>query len=230
MLYNNIVEGTFVNRINRFLANVIIDGDLIKAHVKNTGRLRELLTPNAKIYLQCADNKTQRKTTHSIIAVEKDDIIINIDSQAPNQVIEDALKEHMIIENLSSIKREQTYGKSRFDFYYETTSKKGFIEVKGATLIKENCISFPDAKTTRGLKHINELITARENGYEAMVIFVIQLTSNKPFSPNYDADKDFACALTRALKKGVNIKAYYCNVTPSSIRIFNEAKVLLDKL
>ncbi|HKK96040.1 MAG TPA: DNA/RNA nuclease SfsA [Anaerovoracaceae bacterium] len=229
MLYKNIVIGYFISRENRFLANVSINGKVENAHVKNTGRLKELLLPNAKVYIEDhrgCDNK--RKTRYSIIAVEKDGILFNIDSFAPNKIIEEAILDNKIITDLKYLKREQTYGNSRFDLYYETTKDKGYIEVKGATLEKSNCISFPDAKTTRGLKHVNELIKVKESGYNAMVIFVIQLKSDKPFIPNYEKDKNFCNELSIAIKKGVIVKAFYCNVTPYSITLSNEAKVLIN--
>ena len=230
MKYDNIITGIFLSRENRFLAMALIDNITVAVHVKNTGRLKELLIPGAKIFLEDhGENRNGRKTRYSLIAVEKDNRIINVDSLAPNKVVEDAIINNSLIKDLKLYKKEYKYKNSRFDFYYETnTGNPGFIEVKGATLEKDKYISFPDAKTTRGLNHINELIDAKENGFEAMVIFVIQMSSKKPFTPNIAADKDFTEALLFSNKKGVSIKAYCCNVTPNSIVLASETPVLLD--
>ena len=175
MKYENIVSGIFVERLNRFIATVIIDDEICTAHVKNTGRCRELLVKGATVYLSVSD-KAERKTKYDLIAVEKtttDGVrLINMDSQIVNDVAEEYLRATM---PNAKIKREVTYKSSRFDFYIEEGEKKAFLEVKGVTLEKDGIVSVPDAPTERGVKHINELISAKEQGYDAYILFIIQM-------------------------------------------------------
>ena len=166
MKYNKIVEGTFVERPNRFIAKVLIDGREETVHVKNTGRCRELLPKGAKVYLADEDGK-ERKTRYDLIAAVKQDRIINMDSQAPNAVVKEALQQGLIWRDIKEIKPEFTYGESRFDFFVQKNGdEKGtFIEVKGVTLEHDNIVSFPDAPSERAVKHIEELIKAHKEGY-----------------------------------------------------------------
>ena len=178
MIYANIVTGIFIKRPNRFIAHVIIDGREEKAHVKNTGRCRELLIPGALVYLQEHDNP-KRKTRFSLIAVQKGDLLVNIDSQAPNYVFMEALNKGLRLPNLNSpvslIKPEALYGSSRFDFYVTAGGEKAYIEVKGVTLEDRGAAKFPDAPTERGVRHICELMDAVREGYLAYVVFVAQM-------------------------------------------------------
>lgn len=174
MIYSNIHQGVFIKRLNRFVAIVEIDGKEETVHVKNTGRCKELLVKGAIVYLEYVD-KESRKTKYSLISVIKNNQYFNIDSQVPNYVIEEALTNNRIkeLENLDYMKREQTYHNSRFDIYFERGNRKGFIEVKGVTLEENKVGMFPDAPTKRGTKHLNELIRAKEEGYEAYIIFLV---------------------------------------------------------
>ena len=151
MKYNNVFRGEFVSRPNRFIANIIIDGIPVVAHVKNTGRCRELL-PAAEVYLEKTDNP-QRKTVYDLIAVRKQNgLLINIDSQAPNKVV----REWLDLQSPDIILPEYTYGNSRVDFYMEKANRQYLLEVKGCTLEKEGIGFFPDAPTERGAKHLRE--------------------------------------------------------------------------
>lgn len=234
MYYNEVKEAIFKERPNRFIAYCEVDGKLEKVHVKNTGRCKELLVPGVKVYLQHHDNPN-RKTKYSLITVEKGKRLVNIDSQAPNTVVEEALKKGVIkLPHMSSpltqIKREQTYGNSRFDFYLESAHEKAFMEIKGATLEQEDYVMFPDAVTDRGTKHIEELIKAVEDGYKAYVLFVIQMENIEYFTPHAQRDPKFAKALYEASQKGVGILVYECKVTADTLEVTREVPVRIPKL
>jgi len=228
MKYENIVNGIFLNRPNRFLAVVIINNVEHMVHVKNTGRCKEILYPGQKVILQYHNENSKRKTKYSLIGVWKEDMLINIDSQVPNSVVYDAIKDNLIPEILSPtlIKREKTFGNSRFDIYYENANSKGFVEVKGVTLEENSIAKFPDAPTLRGTKHILELIQAKESGYNAFIIFLIQMKGPIGFIPNTIMDHDFSSALLLAKSKGVNIKAFDSIVKEDSIAFGNEIPLL----
>ncbi|HCT64844.1 MAG TPA: DNA/RNA nuclease SfsA [Lachnospiraceae bacterium] len=228
MEYKNIRQAIFLKRPNRFIAIVNIDNQEETVHVKNTGRCKELLTEGAKVILEKSDNP-KRKTRYSIIAVYKGNMLINMDSQVPNAVVAEALREGKILEigEVSLIKREVTYSKSRFDIYYEKSEKKGFIEVKGVTLERDGVALFPDAPTIRGLRHVHEMIKAKQEGYEANLILLIQMDGIEHFMPNKEMDKEFASALSLANKKGVNIMAYNSVVKENSISIGKRIEIKL---
>lgn len=220
--YKNIVKGIFICRPNRFIAHVLIGDKIELCHVKNTGRCKELLTDHAIVYLEHSDNM-KRKTAYSLICVQKGDRLINMDSQAPNKVFLEALSSSIIVlpdfEEISFIKPEKVYGASRFDFYIENNKQAGFIEVKGVTLEENGVVKFPDAPTTRGLKHIHELVNATEDGYLSYLFFVVQMNNVEHFTPNDATQKEFGLALQYAQEKGVQILAYECDVTPNSMVI-----------
>lgn len=218
MTYNNIREAVFVIRKNRFTAEIQIDGKTQVCHVKNTGRLRELLVPGAICFVEESDNP-ERKTKYSLIAVKHGDEIINIDSQAPNKVFFEWAKNGCFLSGITQICPEKTFGNSRFDFYIETKNDKVFVEVKGVTLKKDGVALFPDAPTKRGVKHLYELCNCTEKGYKAYVVFVAQMKGVHTFSPNRDTHKEFADALLLCSKKGVNIVCADCNVTESTLNI-----------
>ena len=231
MKYNNIVKAKFLERPNRFISYCEIDNNIEKVHVKNTGKCRELLIPNCTVFLEESDNPN-RKTKYSLIAVQKGDRLINMDSQVPNKVVYEALLNDKIIlpgldEKITKIKPETTYENSRFDIYLETENKKAFIEVKGVTLEENNIVMFPDAKTERGVKHINELVKASKEGYLSYVVFVIQMSDVKYFTPNDKMHKELGDALRFAKDNGVNILAYDCFVSNDNIEIKDEVKVIL---
>lgn len=220
--YSKVIEGVFLERPNRFIAKVEINGNIEAVHVKNTGRCKELLVPNAKVYLFVSDNPN-RKTKYDLIAVEKvtdrGTILVNMDSQIPNDVVGEWLKKNEIFSENSIIKREVKFGNSRFDFYVEDGERKAFVEVKGVTLENDGVVSFPDAPTERGVKHINELIACMEKGFEAYIIFVVQMKGVHSFEPNAEHHKEFADTLIYAREKGVKVLVYDCLVTPDSIEI-----------
>ena len=230
MKYKNIVSGTFLKRVNRFIAEAEIDGERIIAHVKNTGRCKELFIKGATAYFEDFRNppsvKPLRKTEFSLIAIVKESTreLINIDSQAPNKVVEEALVSGKVClsEMTYPIKvfREKKFLNSRFDFYIEDANgKKGYMEVKGVTLEGSGLAVFPDAPTARGARHLRELTEAKKEGYLAYAFFVIQMKGVNSFMPNTPQDPDFAKALKEAYANGVRIMIYDCNVAPDSLEI-----------
>lgn len=226
MHYSNIQRATFLRRPNRFIAHIEVDGREEVCHVKNTGRCRELLTDRATIYVEHHDNP-KRKTKYSLIAVEKGDLLINMDSQAPNKVVGEWLLEKELFGKVKLLKPECTYGSSRFDFYLEMEAEKIFIEVKGVTLEEDGIVRFPDAPTERGIKHLEELCACVEAGYKAAVIFVVQMEGMQHFEPNDKTHLQFGEALRQARKAGVEVLAYECKVTPSSLEITKSIPVVL---
>ena len=226
MHYSNIQRATFLRRPNRFIAHIEVDGREEVCHVKNTGRCRELLTDRATIYVEHHDNPN-RKTKYSLIAVEKGDLLINMDSQAPNKVVGEWLLEKEPFGKVKLLKPECTYGSSRFDFYLETETDKIFIEVKGVTLEEDGIVRFPDAPTERGIKHLEELCACVEAGYKAAVIFVVQMEGMQHFEPNDKTHPQFGEALRQARKAGVEVLSYECKVTPSSLEITKSIPVML---
>ncbi len=228
MKYKNIVAGKFIERPNRFIAKVLIDGKEYTVHVKNTGRCRELLCPGATVYLEKSDNPA-RKTLYDLVTVKKGDRLVNMDSQLPNALVEEWLYNQDVFSDITFIKREKTYGKSRFDFYIEAGNRKIFIEVKGVTLENNNIVSFPDAPTERGIKHINELAEALENGYEAYIFFVIQMENVDYFMPAWDKHMAFGDALINAVDRGVKILAYDCKVGREQIEINKPVDIKFEK-
>lgn len=226
MNYNNTAKGRFINRPNRFIAQVETENQIHTVHVKNTGRCRELLTDSAVVILEESQNPA-RKTKYDLIAVYKGDNLINMDSQAPNKAVGEWLKKGEFIKNPTLIKAEKTFGSSRLDFYVESQKEKTFIEVKGVTLEVNGVAKFPDAPTQRGAKHLKELISAKKQGYRAVVLFVIQMKGCKFFTPNADTDPLFAKALKEAKENGVEIVAADCIVTENSMTIDKSIEVKL---
>ncbi|HYH03773.1 MAG TPA: DNA/RNA nuclease SfsA [Bacillota bacterium] len=224
--YSQIVEAVFLERPNRFVAKVILDGGKEWVHVKNTGRCGEILIPGTKVYLEESANP-KRKMRYSLVAAYKGDCLINIDSQAPNRVVGSALRNNKIIEipNIEFLKPEVTFGRSRFDFYYETRDNKGFIEVKGVTLERDGIALFPDAPTERGTRHLEELVLATQAGYRCAVVFLVQLAGVSYFCPNRETDAKFAEAVAAAEAAGVRTLAYGCRVTPEELTLTNQIRV-----
>ena len=226
MRYTNIMAGKFLARPNRFIAHVEIAGREEIVHVKNTGRCKELLLPGATVYVQHFP-EGKRKTKYDLIAVEKQNLLINMDSQAPNKVVQEWLMEQEPFGKITYLKPECKHGDSRFDFYLETEAKKMFIEVKGVTLEEKGVVMFPDAPTERGVKHVQELCHCLEQGYEAAIVFVVQMSGMHYFTPNRRTHAAFAEALERAEACGVRMLALSCEVTPESLAINGEIPIHL---
>lgn len=226
MKYKNIKKAKFIERPNRFIAYASLDGEQVVCHVKNTGRCRELLIPGVDVVLEKSEN-TERKTPFDLVAVYKNGILINMDSQAPNAVFGEWLKKTDFFGEITLIRPEFKYKNSRFDFYLEAGERKIFVEVKGVTLEEEGVVMFPDAPTERGVKHLKELCEAGAEGYEAYVFFIIQMEKCKYFTPNARTHKEFADTLRFAAENGVTVKAVCCNVTEDSLEISDFTEVRL---
>ena len=219
MQYAHVRPAKFLARPNRFVARVLLDGKEETVHVKNTGRCRELLVPGARVYLAEGDNPA-RKTRYDLVAVEKGELQVNLDSQAPNKVFAQWAQAGGFRPGLTLLRPETTWGNSRFDFYWEDAAgQRGFVEVKGVTLEEEGHVRFPDAPTLRGVKHLEELVRARAEGYEAAVCFVVQMEGMVDFAPNDATHPAFGAALRRAAAAGVTVLAMECAVTPGSLAI-----------
>lgn len=220
MRYGKICKGRFLRRPNRFIAIVEMDGEEITCHVKNTGRCKELLTEGAMVFLEdCKDNQN-RKTRYDLIAVYKGDMLVNMDSQAPNKVVGEYLP--VLFPDIIVARPEKKYKNSRFDFYVETETEKIFLEVKGVTLEENGTARFPDAPTERGIKHMQELIDCMEDGYDAYIIFVVQMEGMILFEPNVATHPAFGKVLKEAEDAGVKIRCLGCTVEPDELRISYE--------
>lgn len=226
MQYERIEEAVFKSRPNRFIAHVVTGRGEEVCHVKNTGRLRELLVPDARIWVQRSNNPN-RKTAIDLIAVEKAGQVVNMDSQIPNKVAEEWIRAGHLFSEHVKIRPETRFGNSRFDLYLEEGDRKMFLEVKGVTLEEDGVARFPDAPTERGVKHMEELITCKESGYEAGILFVIQMKGINYLEPNDRTHPEFGEALRRASRTGVQVMAVDCLVTPDSIRADREIEVRL---
>ena len=252
MYYDRICPGIFLRRPNRFLAEIEIEGKKEICHVKNTGRCRELLIPGAEVYVQKAAGPN-RKTAYDLIAVQKGETLVNMDSQIPNRVVEEWLRKELLLRDISILRREVTFENSRFDLYAEygrsifsaagdsvlpdpsqtkgaseeKSGKKAFLEVKGVTLEENGIARFPDAPTERGVKHLTELCRCAAAGYEAYVIFVIQMKGVRQMEPNWNTHRAFGEALVKAKQEGVHVLSYDCVVTPETITLDREVPVVL---
>ncbi len=247
MIYETVKKARFISRPNRFIAQVELDGAEERVHVKNTGRCAELLLPGRTVYLEDsqprqAGKKTgpTRKTRYDLIGVERyledsgETILINMDSQAPNQVAKEAFETgHICLPGtetltLERVRSERTFGNSRFDLYLEyTEGVNAFVEVKGVTLLDGTTAMFPDAPTLRGIKHVNELCRASEAGYLTAVLFLIQMKGPSRFMPNDRTQPEFRQALRRARERGVFLFAYDCNVTEDRLEADAPVEVIL---
>jgi len=226
MEYPAVLPGIFLSRPNRFIAHVRIQGQEEICHVKNTGRCRELLQPGTRVWCATA-NTPNRKTKFDLIAVQKGDRLINMDSQAPNAAAKQWLQSGGL-GSLSNLRSEAVWGDSRFDFAFTRNGKPCLLEVKGVTLETQGICAFPDAPTQRGAKHLNGLIRAAAAGYDTFVLFVIQMADVRFLHPNDKTDPAFAAALREAAAAGVRLLAMDCAVTPASMTIRNPVPVRLS--
>ncbi len=223
------VQGLFQRRVNRFIGEVFVEGNLETVHIANTGRMKELLTKDAKVILRRV-NQSHRKTSFDLLMVYHKDVLISIDSKLPNKLLEKAFMEGFIpgFKGFTTVRREVTFGKSRFDLSLlnPETKELALIEAKCVTLVKnEGLATFPDAPTTRGLKHVLELMEGLKAGHRGEVFFVVQRRDGKFFRPNSEMDPEFSEAVTLAKKAGVNFRAFNCLVRPGGIELSQEIPV-----
>lgn len=226
MVYADVCEAVFVERLNRFIARVKVDGQAELCHVKNTGRCRELFIPGARCHVQ-RSAAGQRKTALDLIAVWKGERLVNVDSQAPNRAFREWAEGGGFLPGITRVRPEFAYRNSRFDFLIESGGRSALVEVKGVTLEEDGAALFPDAPTERGIKHLRELAVCREDGFDAHVVFVIQMEGVAFFSPNARTHPAFAEALRAVRAAGVGVHAVNCAVTPDSLTIKSAVEVRL---
>ncbi|MDD7663758.1 MAG: DNA/RNA nuclease SfsA [Eubacteriales bacterium] len=226
MIYENILPAVFVDRPNRFIAHVELNGRLEVCHVKNTGRCRELLIPGCRVYVQHQPSPT-RKTAYDLIAVEKGERLLNMDANAPNRVFNEYVRAGRFLRGWSVIRPETTHGDSRFDFYLESPGHRLFAEVKGVTLEDDGVMRFPDAPTERGVKHLEGLARCVQEGYEAWAVFVIQTEDVRWMEPNRRTHPAFADALRQAAQAGVHLLALDCHTEPDRLEICRPVEIRL---
>ena len=226
MIYENILPAIFVDRPNRFIAHVELNGRLEVCHVKNTGRCRELLIPGCRVYVQHQPSPT-RKTAYDLIAVEKGKRLLNMDANAPNRIFGEYVRAGRFLRGWSVIRPETTHGDSRFDFYLESPGHRLFAEVKGVTLEDDGVMRFPDAPTERGVKHLEGLARCVQEGYEAWAVFVIQTENVRWMEPNRRTHPAFADALRQAAQAGVHLLALDCHTEPDRLEIRRPVEIRL---
>ena len=239
MKYDNVVTGTFLARPNRFVAHVLLDGEIQVCHVKNTGRCGELLLPGTRVYLEdFSDRMGSRRLAYSLIAVEKQrenapPLLVNMDAQAPNQVTKEALLSGRLslpgLGRLETVKPEAVFGSSRLDFFVrDEAGQEGYLEVKGVSLEHGGVASFPDAPTERGIKHLRELTELAARGFRSYVLFVIQMGQMHVFRPNAERHPAFAESLRDAVDCGVTVLAYDCLVTQNTLVLHAPVPIRLE--
>ena len=226
MIYENILPAIFVDRPNRFIAHVELNGRLEVCHVKNTGRCRELLIPGCRVYVQHQPSPT-RKTAYDLIAVEKGKRLLNMDANAPNRIFGEYVRAGRFLRGWSVIRPETTHGDSRFDFYLESPGHRLFAEVKGVTLEDDGVMRFPDAPTERGVKHLEGLARCVQEGYEAWAVFVIQTEDVRWMEPNRRTHPAFADAMRQAAQAGVHLLALDCHTEPDRLEIRRPVEIRL---
>lgn len=226
MKYENTKRAVFLDRPNRFIAHVDLNGQTETVHVKNTGRCKELLIPGTEVILEESVNPA-RKTKYDLICVNKSGRWINMDSQVPNKAAAEWIRAGRLFPEEVTLKTEKVYGNSRFDIYVESPCRKAFIEVKGVTLEENDIARFPDAPTHRGVKHVEELIRCQEDGYEAYLLFVIQMKGIREFEPNWSTHPQFGEVLQKAQNAGVHLLAYDCLIREDYIEIQDPVPIRL---
>ena len=232
MEYRTTHRAIFLERPNRFIALCQLHGKTVRAHVKNTGRCRELLVPGCTVYLEESDNPN-RSTAYSLIAVDKGSLRINMDSQAPNRIFREGVEQGIILlpemAGYTLLKGEQVYDHSRFDFYWESPSARGFVEIKGVTLEEEGRAYFPDAPTQRGVKHLQELAQAVQEGYCGALVFIVQMKGVVSVTPNWKTHPAFGLAIQEAQRAGVSVYCFDCQVGQDWVRADGPIPFVLDK-
>ena len=224
MRYEEVQPAVFLTRPNRFIAHVLLQGQEVVCHVKNTGRCRELLRPGGQVWLE-KGRGDKRKTAWDLIAVQKGQRLVNMDAQAPNRAFGEWARN--LGPGIVSVRPEVFFEDSRLDFLLERERGKHYVEVKGVTLESGGHVYFPDAPTERGVKHLHELIHAVEQGHRATAFFVVQMAEVTDFAPNDDTHPAFGAALRQAAAAGVNVVAYACRVAPDRMEIDRPVPVIL---
>ena len=233
MIFNKkLISGEFVKRYKRFFVDVKINNKIITAHCPNTGSMMGLLNTNNRVWLSESENP-KRKLRFTLQIIEDGKSMVGINTHLTNKIVLKALEKNSIkeLKNVDTIKREVRFGnKTRFDFLLSKNGKKIFVEVKNVTLSRKNGVAeFPDAVTTRGLKHINELINASKEGFETYLLYVIQRNDCDQFEIARDIDPEYYKLLTKAAKKKLNIICYDCKFSSKGIKLNNNIKFKINE-
>ena len=228
-LHPHLQEGTFITRLNRFAALVEVEGREEMVHVANSGRLRELFEPGRRMLLAPAPGE-HRKTRYDLVLVDLGHTFVSADARLPNGLVAESLQAGQLapFADFPVVRREVTCGESRLDLMLEGPAGKCYLETKSVTLVEDGGLAlFPDAPTTRGVKHLHTLARLSAEGYRAGVVFVVQRSDAQSLSPHDTSDPEFGAALRNALAAGVEVRAYRCSVTPEEIRLADPIPVVL---
>ncbi|MFQ5874609.1 MAG: DNA/RNA nuclease SfsA [Dehalococcoidia bacterium] len=227
-LSSNLIKASFVERVNRFAAVVRLERSEVLAHVPNSGRLKELFTPGRTVYL-APRNAPHRKAQYDQCLVAVDQVLVSCDARLPNPVVAEAIRSGCLshFRGYHTVEREVTFGESRLDMRLSGQDGCCFVETKSITLVVNDTGLFPDAPTSRGIKHLRSLARAVEEGHRAAAIFVVQREDAARFAPNDDADSHFASVLREVAGRGVEVYAYRCRVSLTEVVLLQELPVLL---
>lgn len=226
---DNLVEATFIKRLNRFVALVEVAGNQVKAHVPSSGRMREFLVTGAQVLLKPSVT-VARRTPYTVLLVRYHGLMVSIDSLLPNRLLGVYLERYQLpgLPCYPEIRREVIYGGSRFDFLLRGGGWPDcLVEVKSVTLVEGGRALFPDAPSTRGARHLRELSVAREEGLQAAAVFIVQREDGLCFSPHDDRDPNFGLALREAARSGVSVLAFTCGVSPGRVALTGSIPVNL---
>ena len=225
---NKLISGLFVKRYKRFFVDIKINNQVITAHCPNTGSMYGLLKKGNKVWVSKSKNPN-RKLKYTLEIIEDQKVKVGVNTHSTNKIVHHALKNNLIkeFENSLEIKPETKFGKNtRFDFLVINKDFNAFVEVKNVTLSrKKKKAEFPDAVTSRGLKHINELINASKKGYKIFIIYLVQREDCNYFSIAKDIDADYGKALTKAVKNNLNILCYDCKFSTKGIKLNKKIKI-----
>ena len=229
---NKLISGLFVKRYKRFFADVKVKNKIITAHCANSGSMLGLLNKNNKVWLMKSNNK-KRKLKYTLQIIEYNGFKVGVNTHLTNKIVCQALEDNLI-KNFSDkvkIKSEQSFGENtRFDFYLEDKGTKSFLEVKNVTLKRKSKIAeFPDSITSRGTKHLNELINATKKGFKSYLLFVIQREDCNKFEIAKDIDPEYSKTLIKAIKHNVKILCYDCKFLSKGIILNKEIKFQINE-
>ncbi|MBI2906303.1 MAG: DNA/RNA nuclease SfsA [Chloroflexi bacterium] len=228
LISGDVQRATFLQRLSRFSALAEIEGDKHTAYLPNSGRMRELLTPGRPVFL-VERRGSNRKTAFDLVMLDFGGTLVSVDARLPNQIVGEGIESGLLapFKGYSSIRKEATYGDSRFDLLLEEGPRRCYIEAKSCTLVRDGLALFPDAITARGARHMRGLAEARRSGHGAAVVFVIQRADAVRFSPEDETDPEFGRALREAAKAGVEAYAYRCRVSTREVALDKEIPVCL---
>tara|TARA_X000000950_G_scaffold120207_1_gene150656 strand:- start:695 stop:1390 length:696 start_codon:yes stop_codon:yes gene_type:complete len=224
---NKLISGLLIKRYKRFFVDIKIKNQIITAHCPNTGSMYGLLNEGNKVWIS-ESNNPNRKLKYTLEIIEVNKAMVGVNTHSSNKIVEHALQNNLIDEfnDILEIKPETKFGlNTRFDFLVLNKKSKAFIEVKNVTLLrKKELAEFPDAVTTRGLKHINELLKAVRKNYKIYILYLVQRNDCKSFTIAKDIDPDYANALVKAVKNKLNILCYDCKFSSKGIKLNNKIK------